>query len=328
MSELPPPAMPEESPAGAEQLFAGAPLPALPAPARPPALGDLPLLRYPIERHPLLVYLRRLRPSGRRTQHSALKKIARAITTDRLEAEELPWHLLRYQHTAAIRDWLAASQRPGTANTYLSALRGVLKECWRLDWMSTDHYLRAVELDPVAGSSVPRGRHLGGGEVRALFEHLAQDPRPIARRDAAALALLLGAGVRRSELAGLQRQELDTDSGRILVRGKGRKERVAWLAPSALPAVGDWLQVRGDHQGPLLNPVRKGGRLQAGGLSAQAVYDLCRRLVRAAAVAVATPHDCRRTWIGELLEVTDLSTAQQLAGHARPHTMAGWGGDT
>ena len=306
----PPALMPDEAPpaaAAADQVADVPPaqLQPVPAPpAGPPALDALPLSHYPSERRPLLVHLRRLQPSGRRSQRSGLKTIARAISHGRLEPEEVPWHLLRYQYTSAIRDWLAASQRPGTANTYLSGLRGVLKECWRLDWMSTDDYLRAVELDPVPGFSVPRGRHLGGGEVRALFEHLAQDPRPIARRDAAALALLVGAGVRGRELAGLERQDLDTEMGRILVRGKGRKERVAWLAPSALPAVRDWLQVRGDQPGPLFNPVLKGGRIQEPAMSAQAVY--------------------RRTWIRELLEVTDLSNARQLAGHARADTTAGY----
>jgi integrase len=198
-----------------------------------------------------------------------------------------------------------------SANAYLSALRGVLRECWRLGWMGTDDCLRAVELDPVPGQGVARGRHLAGGELRALFEHLARDLRPIARHDAAALALLLGAGVRRTELAGLLRQDLDTESGRLLVRGKGRKERVAWLAPTALPAVRDWLRVRGDQGGPLLNPVLKGGRLQERALSAQAVYDLCLKLVREAAILQASPHDFRRTWLGELLEVADLSTAQR-----------------
>jgi len=125
--------------------------------------------------------------------------------------------------------------------------------------------------------------------VRALFEHLADDPRPIARRDAAALALLFGAGVRRTELASLRREDLDTESGRILVRGKGRKERVTWLAPTALPAIRDWLKVRASRRGPLLNPVLKGGRLQERGLSAQAVYDLCLHLVRAAAILPASP---------------------------------------
>jgi integrase len=302
----------------------GALLP-VPAPAiAPPALGELPLPHYPTERHPVLVYLRRLRPSGRRSQLSALQKIARAISDGRLGPEEVPWHVLRYEHTSAIRDWLAATHKPGTARSYLASLRGVLRECWRLEWMTTDSYMRAIDLNPVTGSTLPRGRHVEGGEVRALFEHLAQDLRPIARRDAAALGLLAGAGVRRSELAGLDREDLDIETGRIVARGKGGKERVLWLAPTALPAVRDWLLVRGDQSGPLLNPVLKGGRLQERRLTAQAVYDLCLKLVKSAAILAATPHDWRRTWTGNLLEVTDLSTAQKLAGHARPDTTAAY----
>jgi len=109
-----------------------------------------------------------------------------------------------------------------------------------------------------------------------------------------------------------------------VARGKGGKERVLWLAPTALPAVRDWLAVRGDQPGPLLNPVLKGGRRQERRLSAQAVYDLCLKLVKSAAILAATPHDWRRTWTGNLLEVTDLSTAQKLAGHARPDTTAAY----
>jgi integrase len=284
-----------------------------------------PLPHYPPERHPVLVYLRSLQPSGQRSQASALKKITRAISGDRLGPEELPWHLLRYQHTSALRDWLEQTHQPGTARTYLASLRGVLKEAWRLEWMSTDDYLRAVDLRPITGSTVPRGRHIETGEVRALFEHLAVDARAIARRDAAALALLVGAGVRRTELAGLLREDVDVESGRILIRrGKGRRDRVTWLATTALPALRDWLQVRGDQPGPLLNPVLKGGRIQARAMSAQAVYDLCLKLARLAATGAFAPHDCRRTWIGQLLDVTDLSTAKQLAGHARADTTAGY----
>jgi integrase len=307
-------------PAGGELLPVPVPVPA----ADPPALGEVALPHFPPERNPVLVYLRRLRPSGRRSQRSGLEKIARAITGGQLAPEDLPWHVLRYEHTAAIRDWLASTNKPGTARSYLAGLRGVLRECWRLEWMTTDAYMRAVDLDPITGSTVPRGRHVERGEVRAIFEHLARDPRPIARRDAAALALLVGAGVRRTELAGLDREDLDVETGRLLIRGKGGKERVAWLAPTALPPLRDWLLIRGDQPGPLLNPIRKGGHLQERRLTPQAVYDLCKKLVRAAAILAATPHDWRRTWTGNLLEVTDLSTAQKLAGHARPDTTAGY----
>jgi integrase len=139
---------------------------------------------------------------------------------------------------------------------------------------------------------LPRGRSLSGGELRALFEALAIDERPIARRNACALVLLVGAGVRRAELAGLQLDQVDTESGRVEVRqGKGRKDRVCWLPPSALPALRDWLAVRGSAPGPLLVPVRKGGRLEDRALSAQAVRDLCRELARLAATESFTPHD-------------------------------------
>jgi integrase len=227
--------------------------------------GQLPLPHYPAERHPVLVYLRALQPSGRRSQASALKKVADALTGGRLGPEQLPWHLLRYKHTSALRDWLEHTHRPGTARAYLASLRGVLKETWHLQWMSTDDYLRAIDLRPISGSTLPRRRHIEMGEVRTLFEHLAQDPRPIARRDAAALALLVGAGVRRSELAGLQRGDVEPESGRILVRrGKGRRDRVTWLATTAVPALRGWLAVRGQQAGPLLNPVLKSGGSRSG----------------------------------------------------------------
>ena len=279
---------------------------------------------YEAERHPVLTYLARLRPSGRRTQAAALDTLARALSGGRLGARELPWHLLRYPHTAALRSWLVETYQVGTARTYLSALRGVLRECWRLELLSTDEYERARDLEAVRGEVLPRGRSLSGGELRAIFEALAIDERPISRRNACALVLLVGAGVRRSELAGLQLDQVDTESGRVEVRqGKGRKDRVCWLPPSALPAVRDWLAVRGPAPGPLLLPVRKGGRLEERPLSAQAVRDLCQDLARLAATEPFSPHDLRRTWTGDLLDASgDLAIVQQLAGHASPATTS------
>lgn len=279
---------------------------------------------YPSDRNPVRVFLARLEPSGRRTQRAGLETMARAVSGDTLGADQLPWHLLRYAHTAALRSWLQERYQPGTANTYLSALRSVLKECWRLELMSTDDYLRARDIEAVRGSTLPRGRELSGGEVRALFEALAGDPRPIARRDACVLALLVGAGVRRTELAQLQLADVDLETGRIVIRrGKGRKERITWIPPSALPAIRDWIAVRGAAGGALLKPVRKGGEVQDRALSAQAVRDICMSLARNAATQPFSPHDGRRTWIGDLLDATgDISIAQQLAGHASPATTA------
>jgi len=95
---------------------------------------------------------------------------------------------------------------PSTANRHLAALRGVLKECWRLGYVSAEEFQRAADLEPVRGSRLPRARALRPGEVLALFaacEDFESDKKPaMAARDAAILALLYGSGLRRAEAAG------------------------------------------------------------------------------------------------------------------------------
>jgi integrase/recombinase XerD len=278
---------------------------------------------YPVDRHPARTYLARLAPSGRRSQRAGLERLARALTEDRLGWEELPWHLVRYQHAAALRSWLQEHFKVSTCRSYLAALRGVLKECWRAELIPTEDYLRVRDLETVRGEVLPAGRDVSSGELRVLFEYLARDPHPIARRDAAIFALLFASGLRRSEAATLVLSDVDPATGKVIVRGKGKKERICWLPPSALGAIQDWLQVRGTESGSFLLPIRKGGRLEMRSMSPQAVRDACVRRATEAAVPHFTPHDGRRTWTGDLLDASgDLSIVQGLAGHASPTTTA------
>src|SRR5437868_7440182 len=94
----------------------------------------LPSRRRPDE-HPAAVYLARLAPGSRRTMAAALETIAGLLTSNRCNVQTLDWSSLRYQHTAAIRALLADLYAPATANKMLAALRGVLRETWRLGQM-------------------------------------------------------------------------------------------------------------------------------------------------------------------------------------------------
>ena len=99
------------------------------------------------------------------------------------------------------------------------------------------------------------------------------------------------------------------------------KARVAHVSAGCRPALDEWIAARGDESGPLLCPVNKGGRIARHHLSHHAVYLTCRRRAEQAGIKPFSPHDMRRTFIGDLLDAgADISVAQQLAGHASVST--------
>lgn len=254
---------------------------------------------------------------------TALDTIAE-IATGTADATCLPWHELRYQHTQAIRSALIDRYKPSTANKHLSALRGVLKEAWRLGIMNGDDYHRAVDLDVVRGQTLPAGRELSKREIASLFEVCADDPKPSGPRDAALLAILYGGGLRRSEVVALDVGDYNRDNGALTVRsGKGNKDRVCYATDGAKAAIEAWLSARGTEPGPLLCPVNKGGLITMRRLSDQSVLGVVRKRANQAGVSSFSPHDMRRTNVSHLLDSgADLATVQKLAGHASVSTTA------
>lgn len=63
-------------------------------------------------------------------------------------------------------------------------------------------------------------------------------------RDRAILEVLYSAGLRVSELAGLNDGDLDLPAGSLRIRGKGRRERIGPIGSHAVRALGAWLGVR------------------------------------------------------------------------------------
>jgi len=249
---------------------------------------------------------------------AALETVARILTSGRVGAEALDWGAVRYQHSAAVRALLAERYAPATANKTLAALRGVLKEAWRLGLVSAEDYHRAADLPGVRGQVLPAGRALAGGELRALFDACARDRSPAGRRDAAILAVLYGGGIRRAELVALDVEAFDQDTGEVTVRaGKGRKDRTTYADGAARAAVLAWLRVRGDEPGPLFCPINKGGRIALRRMTGQAVLHLLRKRAAESGVRRFSPHDLRRTFVSDLLDAgADIATVQRLAGHA------------
>ena len=276
----------------------------------------------PVDQNPAAVYLASLALGSRRSMRTALDLIATLVTSGRCGATTLDWGAMRFQHTAAIRSALAERYAPASANHRLAALRGVLKAAWNLGQMPTEEYHRAVNLPPVRGESLPRGRALSPGELRMLFHICAHDTKAAGARDAALLALLYGIGLRRSEAVALDLKDYDVETGTLTVRsGKGNKARVGYASRGAKAALEKWLFLRGDVEGPLLMPVLKSGRIVFRRLTDQAVLSVLLKRAKQGGVKHLSPHDLRRTFISDLLDAgADISTVQKMAGHANVTT--------
>ncbi len=279
----------------------------------------------PLTRHPAIVYLASLSEGSRRTMFQALDTIARLLSDGELDIFSLDWGALRYEHTAAVRAALATRYRPATANKMLSALRQVLRQAWKLGLMSAEEYARARDVAGFKGQSLPAGRSLSAGELAALMRVCEEDPTPAGARDAAIIALMYATGVRRASLVRLDRADYDARRGTLRVRdAKGHKDYLAHVATEgAQRALADWLEVRGEGEGPLFYPINKGGRLLPRRLSAQAVYNLLLKRAEQAGVERFSPHDLRRTLAGDLLDAgADIVTVQKILGHANVTTTA------
>ncbi|MEO8285188.1 MAG: tyrosine-type recombinase/integrase [Chloroflexota bacterium] len=276
----------------------------------------------PADRHPALVYLKRLAPGSQPTMRNALQVSAELLSGGRCTWQTMPWHLLRAQHTKALRAELAYRYAPATANKMLAAVRGVLRECWELDQMTGEQYQRSAAVRAVKGDRLMRGRALTPGELRTLFQVCKADKSPAGARDAALIAVLYGSGLRRSEAVALDIGDYDEEEESLTIRaGKGNKQRVCYMASGQGALLERWLQLRGKLPGPLFCAIAKGGNIKSRRISDRAVLYIVMRRAKMAGVNHFSPHDLRRTMIGDLLDAgADISTVQKLAGHANVQT--------
>lgn len=277
----------------------------------------------PLTRHPAAVYISGLGVGSQRTIRYSLNKIAALLTQGECDAYTIDWSKLRYHHTAAVRVALIQSYAPVTANKMLSALRRVLLEAYRLNLMAAEDYNKAVDFPNIPADPEPRGRSLASSEIVALLETCYSSSH-IDVRDAAIVAILLGTGLRRSELVGLEIRDFNKGTGEILVRkGKRGKNRRVYLPSSASAFVEKWLAVRGDAPGPLFCRIRRGGHLHLGQMHPDAIWRMLRQRAEIAQLESFSPHDFRRTFCSDLLDAgVDIVTVQKLAGHTSPITTA------
>jgi site-specific recombinase XerD len=171
-----------------------------------------------------------------------------------------------------------------------------------------------VSDDPAKSLRAPSGggrlpRVLSGGEVGALLDTPVTSV--IDQRDHAVLELLYAAGLRVSELCGIDRGGVDLVGRTVTVLGKGNKERRVPIHDEAVAALSAWLgegreAMSGPQEAVFVN--RRGSRMGPRDV---------RRILDRRAASPTHPHALRHTYATHLLDGgADLRVVQELLGHA------------
>jgi len=186
---------------------------------------------------------------------------------------------------------------PSSVNVRLCAIR-------RLALEATDNLLLAPEL--AAGIARVKGAkqsgvRLGHWLTAEQAERLLAIPDLTTvkgLRDSAALALLVGAGLRRSELASLNCAHMQEREGRWLIAdlvGKSGRIRSVPIPLWAHAAVTRWQEAAGITDGSLFRQVTRHGYVTPRRISPQAVYQIVKGYAGSVAPEIA-PHDLRRSF--------------------------------
>lgn len=271
-----------------------------------------------IEQNPAMAYLVSLgSKKSRQTMKSFLNIVARI--NGYASIETCPWAQLRRHHVQAVLQMLEDLGRaPATRNTYLAAIKGVMTEAWIKKQIDHDTYQQIKLIRTAKGTRLAKGKALAKEELQKLFFTCESDSSPKGLRDAAILAVLVGCGLRRSEIVALDLESIDFKEQCLKVLGKGDKERLAFMPPGPQQRVKRWIdEVRGDYPGPLFPRIRRYGDVTNERMSDQAIYYILDTRRVEAGLDEFAPHDLRRTFASAMLDnKEDIITVRDAMGHA------------
>ena len=243
-----------------------------------------------------------------------LKAYREALAAFRAHKQK-PWK----QCTADdFRDYLFAIMKRGQARSYVrlqfSALRAFYKFLCDRKKLGIDP-LRQLQL-PKVEKKLPlvltrqQVEELLAAPLKIEKERAAPEWMPV--RDVAVMELFYSSGLRLSELAALDVDDVDLYTESVRVFGKGRKERVCPIGAPALDAIQKYRSAANVHSGALfINKLRKR-------ISARSIWLILKRYLRYTSIPISiSPHKLRHSFATHMLDRgADLRSVQALLGHA------------
>jgi site-specific recombinase XerD len=184
-----------------------------------------------------------------------------------------------------------------TINQQLAAVRRLAHEAADSGLLSPELAAGISRVKGVKQLGFRSGNWLSAGESSEVLKRACGDSMR-AKRDYAMLALLFGCGFRRSELVGLELDEIQMRQGHWAVVdliGKGGHIRTVPIPQWVKAALDQWTAAAGVREGRIFRAVARAGKVWGKGISQNVVWYVVKTCCERAGLEHIAPHDLRRT---------------------------------
>lgn len=237
------------------------------------------------------------------------------------------WYIATGQtqlNKAAINAHVAALKAKGVTDSSINQRLAAIR---KLALEAADNGLideSAAQAIKRVGNIKVQGKKLGNWLSREQASQMLNAPDTKTAkglRDRAILGLMLGCGLRREELTTLTVAHLQQREGRWVIldlTGKHNRTRTIPMAAWVKALIDQWTQAVGITEGVLFRPIRRGGHIQEGSMTSQAIWYVVEQYSPVEGLA---PHDLRRTF-AKLADKAGapLAQIQKTLGHASIQT--------
>lgn len=203
---------------------------------------------------------------------------------------------------AVVQEYKAELETSGLSassiNQRLAAIRKLVSEAADNGLIPPALAAGVAKVKGASRHGVRMGNWLNHEQVAQLLDAPDRTTK-IGKRDRAMLAVLIGCGLRRSEVVGLEFRHIQLRDGRwVIVDLIGKHGRIRSVPmPSEAKAVIDtWTAAAGLRGGRIFRPINKGGRITHESLTDKCVWSVLRKYAIDIGLETLAPHDMRRTY--------------------------------
>src|SRR5450755_760028 len=183
-----------------------------------------------------------------------------------------------------------------TINQQLAAVRRLAHEAADSGLLSPELAAGISRVKGVKQLGFRSGNWLSVEQSSAVLKHASGDSMR-AKRDFAMLAMLFGCGFRRSELVGLQLDEIQIRQGHWAVVdlvGKGGHIRTVPIPTWVKAALDTWTETSGIKEGWVFRSINKAGKVWGDGMTPKVLWEIVKDAAARAGIERLAPHDLRR----------------------------------